>query len=563
MIALRSRLVLALCILATMLACSEAFAEKRVALVIGNAAYQNTARLANPANDAEDVAAALTRVGFEVIFERDVTKRSMEQALARFSRAAHQADVALFYFAGHGLQDRGRNYLMPVDAKLEDEFSLNFEMTRLDDVLTSLGQAQGVKILILDACRRNPLVERLARSTTTRDFYGTRGLARVDATRGMLVAYSTQADQVATDGTGRNSPFTAALVRQIDQPGLEIGALFRRVATDVNRATKGQQLPELSVSLLGEFYFNRADTDAQAWANLRGSDDSGRLREFLKLYPNSPLVIDIRERLTAIERIDRERQAREQAARERAARENAERDRHERERLALEQKAQQALQEQQGQREQQTLEKAERERLAREKQERENPQQSAATAQPETQIAMLPPPNESALGPAPPSGGILVQEIKKELKRIGCYGGPVDDRWSTTATRASIQNFVKYARLPSTPSKPDIGLLDAIRGHSGRLCPLECGPRQVEAGGQCVAKTCPAGATLGRDGNCDRPKERKKIAARPSDDTGKSKDSGRQRSREQCRALAESRNLHGGTAMARDERARFIARCMR
>src|SRR5262249_44128973 len=110
---------------------------------------------------------------------------------------------------------------------------------------------KGVKILVLDACRKNPLAERLARSARTRDVIPTRGLAKFDATHGMVVAYSTQADQVATDGEGRNSPFTSALVKQIKEPGLEIGIVFRRVAAEVHRATKGQQLPELSVSLLG------------------------------------------------------------------------------------------------------------------------------------------------------------------------------------------------------------------------------------------------------------------------------------------------------------------------
>lgn len=502
MISRRFRTLLAFCMLATALACSEALAEKRVALVVGNAAYQNTARLTNPGNDAEDMAAALTRVGFEVIFERDVSKRSMEQALARFARTAHQADVALFYFAGHGLQHRGVNYLMPVDAKLEDEFSLNFEMTRMEDVLASLGQAQGIKILVLDACRRNPLVEQLARTETTRDFLATRGLARLDATRGMVVAYSTQADQIATDGTGRNSPFTAALVSQIDQPGLEIGALFRRVAADVHRATKGQQLPELSVSLLGEFYFSRIATDSEAWADLRGVDDPDRFRAFLKQYPKSPLAVDIRDRLAAVERVERERQAREQAERDRIAR------------AAREQAA----------REQAALEKAERERLARDKQEREQAQQAAA-AQPETQIALLTPPSEPAPRPAPLTGGALLQEIKQELARVGCYGGTVDDRWSTAATRSSVQKFVKYARLPSTPSEPGMGFLESIRGQPGRVCPLECNPRQVEVGGQCVAKTCPVGATLGREGTCN-PKDGKKTAARPdkADDAAKGKD---------------------------------------
>jgi len=184
----------------------------------------------------------LKQVGFEVIFERDLDKRGMERAIARFARAAGNADAALFYYAGHGMQHRGLNYLMPTEAKLEDEFSLSFEMIRLDDVLAALHQARGVKILVLDACRNNPLADRLTRASTTRDFISTRGLAKLDASRGMVVAYATQADQVAIDGTGRNSPFTSSLVKQIKEPGLEIGTLFRRVAAEVNSLTGGRQL---------------------------------------------------------------------------------------------------------------------------------------------------------------------------------------------------------------------------------------------------------------------------------------------------------------------------------
>jgi hypothetical protein len=278
-----------------------AYADKRVALVVGNAAYRNTPALANPVNDAEEMSAALRRIGFDVILERNLSKQGMEGAIARFARLAQDADAALFFYAGHGMQYRGSNYLVPIDAKLEDEYSLNFELTRIDDVLFGLERARGVKILILDACRNNPLAERLSRSAATRDLMITRGLAKIEPTRGMVISYSTQANQVAVDGDGRNSPFTAALVKYLDEPGLEIGALFRRVAADVDRATGSRQLPELSVSLLGEFYLNTRETDVQAWTKARDSNDAALLRDFLRRYPASGLVADARARLAAIE----------------------------------------------------------------------------------------------------------------------------------------------------------------------------------------------------------------------------------------------------------------------
>ena len=467
-----------------------AHAEKRVALVVGNATYQNTATLANPRNDAEDMVAALRQVGFEVIYERDLNKRGMEHAIARFARAARDADAALFYYAGHGLQYRGSNYLMPVDAKLEDEFSLKFEMTRLDDVLSGLHQARGVKILVLDACRRNPLMDRLAVASTTRDFVATRGLARMDASRGMVVAYSTQADQLAVDGTGRNSPFTASLVKQITEPGLEIGTLFRRVAAEVNSATGGKQLPELSVSILGEFYFRHADSDVQAWSKIRASRDRAQLDDFVAKYSKSPLVADARER---IDSIVRERQEREQP--EKALQQQ----RLEQERIALEQAAQQ--------------QRLERERLAREQPardeqariERERQRQTAQTSvdKPpgETQVALLTPPAGLPVPGTPPlSSGALVQEVKKELRRVGCYAGPLDDKWPTRAATASLQKFAKHASVAALELTPE--LLDVLRKRPERTCPHECSVREVESDGRCVLKKCPAQQRLDRQGKC-------------------------------------------------------------
>ena len=159
---------------------SEASADGRVALVIGNSTYQNTAILPNPVNDADDMAAALKRVGFTVVLERNLNKRGMELAIGQFARLAQNADAAVFFFAGHGIQHRGLNYLMPTDARLEDEFNLHFELTRLDDILYSLDRARGIKILILDACRNNPLAERLVRTTVSRDAGLLRGLARIE-----------------------------------------------------------------------------------------------------------------------------------------------------------------------------------------------------------------------------------------------------------------------------------------------------------------------------------------------------------------------------------------------
>jgi hypothetical protein len=441
-------------------------AEKRVALVVGNSSYQFTASLANPANDADDMAFALKKVGFEVIAVKNVDKRSLEKAMADFGRLAQGADAALVYYAGHGIQFQGLNYLMPVDARLEDEYSINYELTRIDDVLFALSKARGVKILILDACRNNPLAERLSSRGMKRDFIQTRGLARIEAPRGMVVAFATQSDQIAADGAGRNSPFTGALLKEIEEPGIEIATLFRRVALGVDQATGGRQLPELSISMSGEFYFNTRDTDIQAWAKLRGSGDRRQLSDFIAQYPNSPLTSDVQERLAALDRAQKlrvEEAARAQAEREKAEREQLIKERAQRERL-------------------EALNQAEKDRIEG---------AGAAGNPPATHLTSLPPTatvQSPSRQPDALSRGELIQGIKKELKRLGCYAGRIDDDWASSETKSSVTRFVKYANLSAEPKNPDIEFLNAVRGRRGRVCPLDCGTQKVERNGQCVAR---------------------------------------------------------------------------
>ena len=282
---------------------SHAQHDKRVALVIGNSAYKNTPLLANPVNDSGDITAALKRLGFDVISERNLTKVGMDNAFRRFARAMDGADAAVFFYAGHGMQYQGANYLMPVDAKLEHEADLPYEMAQLDNVLADMARVNGTRIAILDACRNNPLERKLKlRLATTRGIAPTRGFNRVKRSEGLLVAFATQTGEVAEDGVGKNSPFHKALLTHIETPGLEVGPLFRRVASAVNGATGGQQTPEISMSLLGEFYFAGRETPAPvrgacprrrrrqllaAWKALKGSNDAAAFEAFANRYPDS------------------------------------------------------------------------------------------------------------------------------------------------------------------------------------------------------------------------------------------------------------------------------------
>jgi uncharacterized caspase-like protein len=212
---------------------TPAFADHRVALVIGNSAYVRVPHLPNPIHDAEDVAAALKRSGFEIIVATDLDKAGMDEAMIKFARAARTADVAMFYYTGHALQFGGINYLVPVDAQLNDEAELR-RLVRVDDVIADMQPAKNLRILVLDSCRDNPLAEQLKRSIgTARSTSIGRGLAKIDSPEGMIIAYATQPGRTADDGDGRNSPYTTAFLKNVETKE-EIGTIFRRISADVS-----------------------------------------------------------------------------------------------------------------------------------------------------------------------------------------------------------------------------------------------------------------------------------------------------------------------------------------
>lgn len=320
-----SAITTTLALFAMVAASGASFAETRVALVIGNGAYRNAPRLANPPNDAKDVAATLTRSGFKVIHAIDVDKVAMDAVTIAFARAARTADVAIFYYSGHAIQFAGVNYLAPIDAKLTDEADLR-RLVRLDDMVADLQQAKNLRILVLDACRDNPLADQLKRSIgSTRSLPLQRGLAKIDTPQGMIVAYATQAGRTAEDGDGRNSPYTAAFLKNIETQE-EIGTIFRQVSEDVYEATRHAQLPELSLSLIGKFYLRgkievttkpdrpaarddnprsrpSEDPAAQAWAVTKDSTSIAVLDDFIRQFGNTPYGSMARARREELTRV--------------------------------------------------------------------------------------------------------------------------------------------------------------------------------------------------------------------------------------------------------------------
>src|SRR5262245_16921096 len=240
-----------------------ASAAKRVALVIGNASYKHAGELANPRNDATDISAALRRLGFQVVEGIDLDKTAFDRKVREFAMALQGADVGLFFYAGHGLQVAGQNYLVPVDAELTTAAALDFEMVRLDLLQRTMEREAQTNIVFLDACRNNPLERNLRRAMGTRSAEIGRGLAAVESGVGTLISFSTQPGNVAADGTGRNSPFAGALVRHLDKLGDDLSAILIAVRNDVMKETQRQQVPWEHSALTGRFYFS-APTDQKS-----------------------------------------------------------------------------------------------------------------------------------------------------------------------------------------------------------------------------------------------------------------------------------------------------------
>ncbi len=246
---------------------STALAERRVALVIGNSSYETVSALQNPTNDAQAIATSLGNLGFDVVTGIDLDQRGMQRALREFSEALVGSDVALFFYAGHGIQVSGDNYLIPVDAELKDETDLQFAAVNMNLILDQMEREPRVKLVFLDACRDNPFKEQLTRgmSRTRSNGRVEDGLAKIDVNSagGTLIAFATDPGALALDGDPdqRHSPFTRALLDHIEEPGLEIHSMMIDVRSDVWESTRERQRPWSNSSLTGKFYFRTAEPE--------------------------------------------------------------------------------------------------------------------------------------------------------------------------------------------------------------------------------------------------------------------------------------------------------------
>ena len=281
---------------------------KRLALVIGNGAYRD-APLRNPVNDARALAAKLSALGFDVMKGENLGQRDMNRLVARFGERLAGHDVGMFFFAGHGIQIRGKNYLVPVDAQISSENSVRAEAVDVDAVLDQLSSSP-LNVVILDACRNNPF-ERRFRSLSV-------GLAQMDAPKGTLIAYATAPGKVARDGDGANSIYTTALLKLLDEPGLPLETVFKRVRAEVAQLTSDNQVPWEASSLTGDFFFAspaaqarpttpdapaaaKSDTDAEAdllfWQSVKDSPHAADYDAYLKQFPQGRFADIARNRL--------------------------------------------------------------------------------------------------------------------------------------------------------------------------------------------------------------------------------------------------------------------------
>jgi len=289
---------------------TSAQADRRVAFVVGNGAYKNVAPLPNPSIDAKAIAGALRNVGFEVVEGTNLTRDKMTERLLDFGKKAQGADVAVFFYAGHGIAISGTNYLLPIDADIKSEMdvklgaAINIDLT-LDQ---TMGDAK-VKLVFLDACRDNPFAAKIKSNSATRSVNVQTGLAEMKSGEGTLIAFATGPGQTALDGTeGGNSPFTRALLANVTQPGVEIQQAMTKVRAQVNEETNKGQLPWGHTNLIGAVYLNGApapgtagaaapastqvaaapnsDIEVEFWRSIKDSTKVEEFNAYLTNYPN-------------------------------------------------------------------------------------------------------------------------------------------------------------------------------------------------------------------------------------------------------------------------------------
>jgi uncharacterized caspase-like protein len=424
-------------------ACSQsALAEKRIALVIGNSAYQNVALLPNPVHDAAAITAMFQKAGFDVVESRnDLKIADMRRALRDFGDKAQGADIAVIYYAGHGIEVNGVNYLIPTDAALERDTDAYDEAISLDRVLQTIEPAKHLHLVILDACRNNPFLKKMTRAVASRSL--DRGLISVEPNgENTLIAYAAKAGFTAMDGDGQNSPFAAALLKHLTTPGLDIRRSLGQVRDDVLAATSHRQEPYFTGSLggddmtlvpapisppvakvadvRGDYELAERVGTKDAWDSFIAAYPTGFYADLAKAQRNK-LAADIAHQAAADAKVAQTEPVK--AAAQAKAEEQA--------------------------------------------------KVAPANATPrDAVIASLPPVNPT-VSPSTPNPSIapdIPRLLQSELKRVGCNAGEVNGEWNG-ASRQALGAFNANAGTRFDVKLASLAALDAVRGKTGRVCP--------------------------------------------------------------------------------------------
>lgn len=439
----------------------HADAAKRVALVIGNSAYRNVATLTNPANDAAALAAMFRQANFDAVALHDnLSNIEMRRALREFSDQARGADIAVVYFAGHGIEIDGVNYLIPVDATIERDTDAYDEAIALDRILQAVEPAKQLRLVILDACRDNPFAKKMRRMLAVRSVG--RGLAGVEPNQpNTLVAYAAKGGSTAFDGGGKNSPFAAALVKHLTTPGLGVRRAFGYVRDDVLAATGNRQEPFVYGSLGGDevALIPEAPAAAVAVHDVRGDYELAEKvgtpeawDSFINTHP-AGFYADLAK-------AQRNKLRNGASVRPEAA-------------VAPPMPSAAAP-------------------VAPSKRQSEPPQQA---------VAALPSAGDASSRIARAPNPDIPRLLQVELARVGCATGEPDGVWGTASQRA-LASFNRHARTQLDAGLPNAEALEVVRGQRGRVCPMTCERGSRAVGGKCVASACRRGYERDDDGVC-------------------------------------------------------------
>ncbi len=498
-----------------LLSSTSALAEKRVALVVGNSNYEQATPLPNPKNDAKLIRTSLERLGFDVVSGVDLGFRAFGKTLKKFKSKLVGADVALFFYAGHGLQVKGRNFLIPVDAQLEDELDLSYQAVDLTGVLKQMERLAGTKLVFLDACRDNPLARSLHRSMglSRSSASAARGLARVKTASGTLIAFATEPGDVALDGDGTNSPFTTALVKHIETPNLDVARMMRRVRKEVIKVTANRQTPWTSSSMTDDFYFNRkvvvepegtarlipddSALELATWDAVKNSESIELYEMFLSSHPNGHFAVIAKAKIRQLK--NKKRAIAVEQSKAKAASE-----------ARLAEKA--------------LLEKElARLRLAEQRSREELAAAKAKSAKNEIKVASLPTATRPDVPPVVEelSKGDLAKGLQKALRAAGCYAMAIDGDWGNGSKRA-MTAFNRYAKLSLSAEAPESkSVIDSVHAHlrergGDRVCPLTCGRGTVKKGDSCVAVHRPPSTRKKPPSTRKKSSSKRRTAKRPT-----------------------------------------------